>query len=473
MSFRVFYIICLIFVFCGCNDNTQTPKNSSISNITKDNLPNIVIIVADDLGWYDVGYHKSEIITKNIDLIAKKGTELNRFYAYHSCTPTRVGLMTGQFPGKFGLSHVLFPNVKGGLPESEVTLAEYLSTKGYNRRACIGKWHLGHSSKVFHPLNNGFTYFYGCYGGLVDYFTHKNANELDWHKNYESNYDEGYTTELITKEAVNFIYQSDKTEPFFLYVPYNAPHSPLQAPEEYLNMYGFDKQKPIFSDEGVFPTDSLLYYQKGQGNTERQTYSAMVTAMDDGIGKIYNALKKKGVLNNTFFLFLSDNGGSPEHGASNHPFSGVKGSSKEGGVRVPAVLHYPKVKNAPKIVNSIISYVDIFPTLKEIIEGKTKQEKLDGISFLPTLNKKEISKEHKDRFLYISNASIVRNNLKLVDKQLFDLKEDKKERNNLAEKQESLFRMLNDSLNKFNKKYWKKKKIDKSHTVTPEWEMIY
>ncbi len=465
-------VVVLLFFSCNnvknINNADQKPDTTSGTKTTK-KLPNIVIIVADDLGWNDVGFHGSDIKTSNIDNIVKKSAEFNRFYAYHSCTPTRVGLMTGKFPGRLGLNHVLYPQRKGGVPESEVTLAEYLDNYGYNRRACIGKWHLGHSSIKYHPLNQGFTYFYGCYGGLVDYFTHKNANELDWHKNFETCNDQGYATDLITKEAVKFINDTEKNEPFFLYVPYNAPHSPLQAPEEYLNMYDFDKTKPIYSDINVLPSDKLLPYQIGQGNTKRQTYAAMVTAMDIGIGKIYKTLEEKKLLDNTFFLFVSDNGGTPYYGGSNLPFDGKKGTSKEGGVRVPAFLHYPEKVESYKKVESVISYVDIYATIKDLVSGIKENE--DGISFLPTLNSNS-SEIHDQRFLYISKTSVIQKNIKLNEGKLFDLSNDIKEKNNIIEKNKEQFILMSDTLNKFNTIIDKKITIDDSHKVSEEWKMI-
>ena len=320
-------------------------------------LPNIVIIVADDLGWNDVSYHGSEIRTPNIDRIAREGVELDRFYACPICSPTRAGLMTGRWPLRFGIMRAVIPPWrKYGLPNDEETLAEMLARAGYKRRGCFGKWHLGHCHVKFHPLNRGFTHFYGCYNGALDYFTHRREGQLDWHRNHEPAREEGYTTDLIAAEAVRFINSrraGTAGEPFFAYVPYNAPHTPLQAPQKYLDKYA-----------------------KLSGR--RKTFAAMVTCMDDGIGRILDALETKGVADNTFVLFFSDNGGGP--GADNKPLRAGKQSVFEGGIRVTAAVRWPAggLKGGRK-VPATMGYIDVFPTLMRITGQKTlKGKPLDG-----------------------------------------------------------------------------------------------
>ena len=157
--------------------------------------PNIVILLADDLGWNDVGYHGSDIRTPRIDAFVKEGVELDRFYACPVCTPTRAGLMTGRFPNRFGLrSGVITPWRKAGLPVEEETMADVLGRAGYKRRACFGKWHLGHHQRAWHPLQRGFTHFYGHYNGAIDFFTHEREGQRDWHRGYEPCDDAGYST---------------------------------------------------------------------------------------------------------------------------------------------------------------------------------------------------------------------------------------------------------------------------------------
>lgn len=158
---------------------------------TEDARPNILIIVADDLGWNDVSYHGSEIRTPNIDRLVAQGVELDRFYTAPICTPTRAGILSGLYPDRFGLREgVIAPRVIGGLPPEVTTMAEMLAEAGYQQRAAFGKWHLGHSSTELHPLQQGFTSFYGHYNGAIDYFTHERAGQLDWHDGYQANHDQ-------------------------------------------------------------------------------------------------------------------------------------------------------------------------------------------------------------------------------------------------------------------------------------------
>ena len=168
--------------------------------------PNIVLIVSDDQGWNDVGYHGSEVRTPHIDRLAREGVELDRFYACPVCTPTRAGLLTGRYAIRFGMQRAVNrPFLKTGIPASEVTLPETLADAGYVARAAIGKWHIGHYRRSHHPLSQGFTFFYGHYNGNIDYFTHHREGELDWHRDFEPSRDAGYSTDLIADEAAEFI----------------------------------------------------------------------------------------------------------------------------------------------------------------------------------------------------------------------------------------------------------------------------
>ncbi|MEM9479319.1 MAG: sulfatase-like hydrolase/transferase [Verrucomicrobiota bacterium] len=168
--------------------------------------PNIILIVVDDLGWNDVDHHNPELHTPNIDKLAKENVELDRFYVTPQCSPTRAGLLTGRYPHRFGmLDFVISPDRDSGMPESEYTIAEMLGDAGYEHRAMMGKWRLGLRSNIFHPLNHGFTEFYGHYNGAIDYFSRVRAKEPDWHRNYESVKEEGNATDLLTDEAIRFV----------------------------------------------------------------------------------------------------------------------------------------------------------------------------------------------------------------------------------------------------------------------------
>jgi len=281
--------------------------------------PNIVIVVADDLGWNDVGYHGSEIRTPRLDSLAREGVEFDRFYVCPICTPTRAGLMTGRYPHRFGLRDTVIPPWRDyGLSTDEACLPELLAEAGYKRRACIGKWHLGHSRRAYHPLSRGFTSFYGHYNGALDYFTHLREGELDWHRGFEASRDEGYSTTLLADEAVRFIEASDDAAPFLLYLPFNAPHAPLQAEPTALAEYGATN--------------------KPGRDAQRPTFSAMVTSLDTAIGRVLDSLEERGFTDNTLVWFFSDNGGEVKQGGNNKPLRGAKHTVWEGGVRVPAIV---------------------------------------------------------------------------------------------------------------------------------------
>lgn len=406
--------------------------------------PNIVILVADDLGWNDVGYHGSEIRTPRLDAFAKQGIELDRFYVCPVCTPTRAGLMTGRYPHRYGLrSGVISPWRNAGLPPEEQTIADMLAQAGYRRRACFGKWHLGHHHVKWHPLNRGFTTFYGHYNGAIDYFTHEREGERDWHRDFEPCGDEGYSTDLVAREAVRFVRASQPGEPFLLYVPFNAVHSPLQAPEAFLKQYGYDPKAGPFG--GHVPAGHGG--QRGRGNTVRQTYAAMVTAMDAAMGRILDALDAKGIAEDTLVLFFSDNGGTPHFGGDNTPLRGNKGSVWEGGVRVPAAVRWPRRLEGGRKLDTLMGYVDVMPTLRRIagIGGKPPHE-LDGTDVLGVLAGQD---DPPDRVFFLGGGAVVTQRWKLVEDQLFRIDEDPCERRNVAAQHPKVVARLGERLAHF------------------------
>lgn len=389
--------------------------------------PNIVIVVADDLGWGDVGYHGSNIKTPNLDKLSEKGIQLNRFYVAPISSPTRAGLLTGKYPNRLGIREDVIPPWRDyGIESNEVLLPQELQKAGYENRAIIGKWHLGHSKKAYWPLSKGFTHFYGHLNGAIDYFTHERDGELDWHNDWESSYDKGYSTDLIAKHAVKCINEYSKNGPFLVYVAFNAPHEPLEAKDDDLKLYGFDETKPRFGKE-----------KKGHGNNQQQTYSAMVTCMDRGVGEILSAIEKTGEADNTIFLFLSDNG--PEIGSSGN-LRGKKFLEFEGGVRSPAILSWPAMVKGGQTINQVLGFVDVMPTLLDVVKQKS-DVKFDGISMLPVLkgDKKTI-----DRKLYLGLGAVVTNEWKFIEKghnskmklekdQLFRIDTDPNEKNNVID----------------------------------------
>ena len=371
--------------------------------------PNIVIVLADDLGWGDVGFHGSEIKTPCLDALVGEGVELERFYTSPISTPTRAGLMTGRYPNRFGVrSAVIPPWREDGLDENEETMADMLARNGYKNRAIIGKWHLGHTKKVHYPMNRGFSHFYGHLNGAIDYFDLTREGELDWHNDWETCHDKGYSTELITKEAIRCIDAYEKEGPFMLYVAYIAHHTPLQAQEKDIKLYT-DK------------FDSLTPKEQ-----KKVTYNAMVSCMDRGIGAIVDALKKKGIMDNTFFIFFSDNGTAGVPGSSSGPLRGHKFDEWDGGVHAPAVLYWKKAEKQYKNLSSqVTGFVDLVPTLKDLVGDHSRPKReYDGISILPVLNGK---KTCIDRDFYLGHGAVVNKDYKLIRKGMkpgLDLKQD-------------------------------------------------
>lgn len=354
--------------------------------------PNIVFLLADDLGYTDVGFHGSEIKTPNIDKLAEGGAKLEAFYVQPVCSPTRAALMTGRYPMRHGLQvGVVRPWAQYGLPLEERTLPQALQEAGYFTAIC-GKWHLGHFQKAYLPTSRGFLHQYGHYNGALDYFTHIRDGGFDWHRNDQVNRDEGYTTTLLGNEAVKLIEQHDAARPLFLYVPFNAPHSPLQAPQEYLDRYA-----------------SIT-------DPKRQKYAAMVHCVDDQIGRIAAALEKKGLAKNTLICFSSDNGGPLGLGATNGKLRAGKGTLYEGGVRVSAFANFPGTIKAGSTVTQPLHMVDWYPTLLTLAGGKLEQKlPLDGRDAWPTITAGKPS-PHEDILLNTTpnNGAIRAGNWKLV-----------------------------------------------------------
>ena len=248
--------------------------------------PNIVVILADDLGNADLGYRGSDIKTPNIDALAASGVRAESFYGMPVCTPARAALMTGRYPMRYGLQTlVIFPSHSYGLPTEERTLPQALKDAGY-RTAMVGKWHLGHADEKYWPQNRGFDHFYGNLVGEVDYFSKERGGLIDWQRNGQFLNEDGYFTTLIGDEAVRLIDSHDATKPLFLYVASLAPHAPYQAPQAYIDRY------------------------KSVADEKRRTYAAMITALDDQVGRILAALEKRNMRDNTLIVFSSDNGGA-------------------------------------------------------------------------------------------------------------------------------------------------------------------
>lgn len=324
--------------------------------------PHVVFILSDDQGWADVGWHGTEIQTPNLSRLAAAGARLEQFYVQPLCSPTRAALMTGRYPMRHGLQvGVVRPWSQHGLPLEERTLAQALREAGYTTAIC-GKWHLGHCRPEYLPTRRGFDHQYGHYNGAIDYFTHERDGGLDWHRNDRACREEGYSTFLIAEEAVRLIRAQPNDKPLFLYVPFNAVHSPHQVPESYKTPYG--------------------------GLPEpRRTYAGMVAAMDEAIGRIVSAIESRGWRTNTLFIFSSDNGGpQPGRVTSNGPLRAGKATLYEGGIRVCAFAAWEGHIRSNSVVNEPLHIVDWYPTLLRLAGAKLEQPlPLDGRDIWPVL----------------------------------------------------------------------------------------
>jgi arylsulfatase B len=438
--------------------------------------PNILIIVADDLGYQDVGFDGATFPTPNIDRIAKSGMVLDHFYASALCSPSRAGLLTGRYPNRFGImGDTITPGSDFGMDPKEQTIADILARAGYERRSFLGKWHLGHRSLDYHPMHFGFTSFYGHYNGAIDYFTHKREGQVDWHRNYAPSADKGYSTDLLANEAVRIIRTpSPHGSPWLMWLAFNAPHGPLQAPPADLAWAGFDPSKPRFALHES-KRESADYGEQGRGNTHRQTAIAAIHALDRNIGKVLDALRDTGQLDNTLILFTSDNGGPGRTGAkdnpsSNGPLRGWKAQQFEGGVRVAAAISWPAgLKPRPDADIGPVSYVDLLPTLAHIagarltraVDGKDMSAALlsgkrpAGERTLFVGEDYRTPPKYGNRFpgtpamLRARAGSVIVGQWKLVGDQLFDLATDPYEKNDVAAQHADVVKRLKVQVAKF------------------------
>ena len=325
--------------------------------------PNVVFIVADDLGRADCGFMGGTAIkTPNLDKLASQGAILDAHYVQPVCSPTRAAIMTGRYPMRHGLQvGVVRPWAQYGLPLNEDTLPAMLNRSGYVT-GIFGKWHLGHFRPEYLPMKRGFDRQYGHYNGAIDYFEHTRDGGFDWHSDDKVSRDEGYSTDLIGTEAAKFVTGNAGKKPFFCYVPFNAVHTPLQAPPKYLEMY-----------------PNLV--------GGRRTYAAMLTAMDDAVGKIVQAVDAAGVRENTLFVFTSDNGGpNPGKITDNGKYRAGKGTLYEGGVRVAAFVTWQGHIRPGSTVSQPLHAVDWYPTLKRLVGEKSAPAKpLDGVDIWPSI----------------------------------------------------------------------------------------
>ena len=309
-----------------------------------DSKPNIIIILADDAGYSDFGFMGSdEIKTPNLDQLALDGVTFNNAYVSASvCSPSRAGLLTGMYQQRFGHECNLDSDVNNSFDPNQITIAEALKTEGYTT-GLIGKWHLGDKTQN-HPLKNGFDYFWGFISGARNYFYDPNEVNRNSIRNVVENYSqtkfEGYLTDVLGEKAISFIDKNNQSNnPFFLFLSFNAPHTPMQAKEEVLKKF---KDNP------------------------RQVYASMMWSMDEAIGNVIDALKENNQYDNTIIYFLSDNGAAMSNNASPFPYKGWKGNQYEGGIKTPMVMTWKNKIKSNTQFDGFISALDIFKTSLEV-----------------------------------------------------------------------------------------------------------
>jgi arylsulfatase A-like enzyme len=426
--------------------------------------PNIIVMVADDLGWNDVGFHGGDIDTPSLDRLAAEGVELNRFYTTPICSPTRAALMTGRDPIRLGVAYgVILPWDNNGVHPGEHFMPQSFLAAGY-QTAMVGKWHLGHAQMTYHPNNRGFEHFYGHLHTEVGFYPPFTVNGgKDFQRNGVDLDDDGYETFLLADEVSRYIRERDQAKPFFVYMPFIAPHTPLDAPQELQ-----DKYKDINTD--LEPSRA-----KGTDNTRRMAkilmqpsarpmYAAVVDGMDQAIGQVLDTLDSEGIADNTIVLFFSDNGGAAYSvgGADNVPLRGGKGETFEGGIRVVSVMRWPEAIKPAQKLTDIMTVMDVFPTLAAAagIEPQNKR-KLDGRSMWPSISE-GVKAPREDWVYFVSeipiyghfNLTVFNDEWKLVQdveqdqlsttvvNYLFRIQDDPNEYNNLASKYPDIVQKL-------------------------------
>ena len=407
--------------------------------------PNMVFILADDLGWADIGYHDSDIRTPHLDKLAAEGTRLEQYYVYPTCSPTRVALLSGRYPSRFGVLAPLGATTK--MRGDDALLAHSLRNLGY-RTHLAGKWHIGETPE-HRPLNYGFDTTYGYLRGQIDPYTHryKFGNHVTWHRNDEFFEEEGHVTDLITNEAIRIIEEAGE-EPFFLYVAHHSPHSPLNE-----------------SPEWIAP------YEESTDDIWRRHFAAAVSHVDASVGRIVEALEATGQRENTLIFFSSDNGGQKSWGAppreyngryaphktlgNNTPLRGWKGELYEGGIRVPAFLNLPGTIPAGAVLDTPTHVTDWLPTLISAAGGDPAEiGEAEGTNLWPRLTSGASSLQERTLYWKTPNGAAVRaGDWKLIQHndgktELFNLREDPLEEKELSKRESDRVTALLETMKK-------------------------
>jgi len=411
--------------------------------------PNIILIFTDDQGYNDVGCYGSEIPTPNIDRLAQQGVRFENWYSASAiCTPSRFGLLTGRNPSRSQdqlLSALMFMEDEDrlrGIHQHETTIAHVLQNAGY-KTALIGKWHLGHGSDDFLPPSHGFDQFIGHTGGCIDYFTMTYGNIPDWHHGTEIVHENGYATELISEEAISYLrsHSKENENPFFLFLSYNAPH--------FGKGWEPKNQTPI---NIMQPQATELKKVGSIEDKVRREFGAMVVSLDDGVGRVLEAVDEYGLAENTVVIFLTDHGGDPVYGGSNLPLRGNKATLFEGGLRVPCIMRWPKKIKANSESNAVLSSLDLFPTFCAWAGVDELPAKLDGENISSLISGKDVGKS-RELFWELGSHNVLdrgpwralrSNDWKYVvmpdgNEFLFDLSKDPNEVNNIKSENAQTF----------------------------------
>jgi arylsulfatase A-like enzyme len=403
-----------------------------------DGKPNILIIVGDDMGYADIGVHGcKDIPTPHIDSLAKNGVRCtNGYVSGPYCSPTRAGLMTGRYQNRFGHEFNPGPDPAGnfGLPLTEKTLAERLKAAGYVT-GMVGKWHLG-QERQFQPMSRGFQEFYGFLGGARSFFPIEGTPNVN--QAMLRGYDpvpetEPYTSDTFAREATAFIDRHVK-EPWFLYLTFNAVHTPMHATEKYLSRF------------------------KSVADERRRTYCAMMSAMDDAIGAVLKKLDDNKLTENTLICFVSDNGGPPVNSSSNGPLRGNKAQTWEGGIRVPYLVQWKGTLPAGKSYDQPVIQLDLSPTALAAAGAEAKDANFDGVNLLPHLKGEATAPPHQSLYWRFGEQMAIRHgNYKLVkgvgvdQPQLFDLAADIGEKKDLSAEKPEIYKDLTSRYEAWNK----------------------
>ncbi|MBN3520110.1 arylsulfatase [Algoriphagus lutimaris] len=436
------------------------------TNVFSQNTPpNIILVITDDQGYGDFGFTGNpHISTPTLDQLAQESVEFTNFYVSPVCAPTRSSLMTGRYSLRTGIRDTY--NGGAMMSTEEITIAELLKKKHYVT-GIFGKWHLGDNFPM-RPSDQGFDesliHLSGGMGQVGDFTTYYQGNRsyfdpVLWHNNQQQSY-QGYCSDIFTEEAIKFI-ENNKDQPFFTYLSFNAPHTPLQVPDEY-----YQKYKDLDPSEG-FGEDGKPFYPMSESQKEdaRKVY-AMVENIDDNLNKLFSKLEELEIDDRTIIIFLTDNGPQQQRYVSG--LRGLKGNVFQGGVRAPLLIHYPEKYQRSKKIDQLTAHLDILPTIAEVVGiDLPNDRKIDGKSLIPLMNGDASNFQNRSFFSYwnrkyperYNNISIQNSGWKLVGKtdyqapledfELYNLTEDPYEQTNLISTKTSKGRELKIEMDEF------------------------